>query len=132
MDLFDSIIAVWRETDLKLQSSSSEELISEFEEKLNFRFPHDFKAFYLKINGFADFEWNANMFSLWSLERIFEEYKLNKNDNYIAFCDYLINSHSIGYVKDKNGIFMDTIDKKVCETFEEFVGLLYTNSDKLY
>lgn len=132
MDLFDNIITVWKEADVKLQSGASEELILDFEKKLNFKFPDDFKFFYLKINGFVDFEWNTNMFSLWSLERIFEEYKLNQNANYIAFSDYLINSHCIGYVKNEKGIFMDTTNEKVCETFEEFIILLNKNSDKLY
>ena len=132
MDLFDYTIAIWNETNVKLQSGASEELILEFEGKLNFKFPNDFKTFYLKINGFVDCDWNKNMFSLWSLERIFEEYKFNQNDNYIGFCDYLINSHSIGYMKNENGIFINTVDEKICETFEEFIDLLNDNSEKLY
>lgn len=132
MDLFNYTISIWDEADIKLQSGASEELILEFEKKLNFKFPKDFRSFYLKVNGFVDFEWNKNMFSLWSLERIYEEYKFDQNLDYIAFCDYLINSHSMGYMKSRNGIFMNTTNEKVCETFEEFIGLLNTNSDKLY
>ncbi|WP_289659713.1 SMI1/KNR4 family protein [Flavobacterium panacagri] len=132
MDLFNYTISIWNEAGIKLQSAASEELILEFEKKINFKFPKDFKSFYLKVNGFVDFEWNKNMISLWSLERIYEDYKLEQNLDYIAFCDYLINSHSMGYMKSKNGIFMNTTNEKVCETFEEFIGLLNTNSDKLY
>ncbi|SMO34862.1 SMI1 / KNR4 family (SUKH-1) [Flavobacterium resistens] len=132
MDLFNYTISIWNEADIKLQSGASEELILEFEKKLNFKFPKDFRSFYLKVNGFVDFEWNKNMFSLWSLERIYEESKFDQNLDYIAFCDYLINSHSMGFMKSRNGIFMNTTNEKVCETFEEFIGLLNTNSDKLY
>ncbi|WP_431241568.1 SMI1/KNR4 family protein [Flavobacterium sp. P21] len=132
MDLFNYTISIWNEAGIKLQSGASEELILEFEKKLNFKFPKDFRSFYLKVNGFVDFEWNKNMFSLWSLERIYEEYKFDQNLDYIAFCDYLINSHSMGYMKSRNGIFMNTTNEKVCETFEEFIDLLNANSDKLY
>lgn len=132
MSLFDLTIAIWNETNIKLQVGVSEELIFEFEEKLNFKFPEDFKTLYKMVNGFGDCDWNKDMFSLWPLEKIFEEYQLSSNKNFIGFCDYLINSYSMGYFKNENGIFTSLTSNKICETFEEFVDLLNSNSDKLY
>ncbi|MBE8724662.1 SMI1/KNR4 family protein [Flavobacterium hungaricum] len=131
-NLYEKTIAIWSQTDLKLNEGISLDLISQMESKLDFKFPEDFKAFYQKVNGFVDFEWNKDMFSLWSLERIYEECKSDQNSNYIPFCDYLINSHAIGYMRNADGIFINTINEKICETFDEFIGLLSINSEKLY
>jgi hypothetical protein len=79
------------------------------------------------------------MFSLWSLGRMLEEFKTLADINYIGFCDYLIHSHSVGFYKNCQGIYknygsflIDPELDKLCDTFEEFIILLNSNSDKLY
>lgn len=131
-DWIDETINGWKRTDVKMQSGISTDYFLEFEKKLNFIFPADFKEFYQQANGFVDCDWNENMFSLWSLEKIFEEFQLDKNENFIGFCDYLIGIHSIGYFKNEGGIFINTEYAKICNTFEEFIVLLNSNSDLLY
>lgn len=128
----DETINGWKKTDVKMQSGIPIDYFIEFEKKLNFTFPDDFKKLYQKVNGFEYCDWNEHMFSLWSLERILEEFQSDKNENYIGFCDYLIHSHSIGFFKNREGIFINTEYDKICNTFEEFIGLLNSNSDLLY
>jgi cell wall assembly regulator SMI1 len=68
-------ILTWTNSGIKLQQGLSLNTIMDFEEQLNFQFPQDFKELYQKVNGFEDFEWNKQMFSLWSLNRILKEYQ---------------------------------------------------------
>ena len=128
----DETINLLNKTDVKMQSGIPIEYFLEFEKKLDFIFPADFKEFYQKVNGFVDCDWNENMFSLWSLEKILEEFNDNEDNNYIGFCDYLIHSHSIGFFKNSEGIFINTEYEKICNTFEEFIFLLNSNSGLLY
>ena len=69
-NLYERTIAIWSETDIKLNDGVSLDLISEMEVKLGFKFPEDFKAFYQKVNGFANCDWNKDMFSLWSIKEL--------------------------------------------------------------
>lgn len=130
--LYDLTISIWSKTDVKLQKGISLALISEAERKLDFKFPEDFKAFYQRVNGFVDCDWNKDMFSLWSIERIVEEYLNDENKDYIAFCDYLISSYTFGYIRNGESIIMNITSEKICDTFDDFIQLLNSNSDKLY
>lgn len=100
---------------------------------MDFQFPTDFKELFQKANGFEDFDWNGHMFSLWSIERILIEYREDKDNNYIGFCDFLINAHSIGFLKTDEGIFKSyTQIEPIAKTFREAIELINTNSDLLY
>lgn len=73
------------------------------------------------------------MFSLWSIERILDEYIEDNNSNYIGFCDYLINSHSIGFLKRTKGVFKSYDQtKSICNTFQEAIELMNSGSGRLY
>ncbi len=79
----DQAIDIWTSKGIKLQNGISVDKISEFEKLIDFKFPQDFIELYSKANGFEDFDWNENMFSLWSLDRILKEYQEDGNTNYI-------------------------------------------------
>jgi SMI1 / KNR4 family (SUKH-1) len=129
----EQAIDIWASKGIKLQNGISCEKISDFEKLLDFKFPQDFIELYSKANGFEDFDWNENMFSLWSLERILKEYQEGGDTNYIGFCDYLINSHSIGFFKTDNGIFKSyDPNQPIGNTFKEGIELINSNSDLIY
>lgn len=129
----DQVIMVWISQGIKLQSGISIDRISDFEKKIDFKFPQDFIELYSKVNGFEDFDWNEHMFSLWSLDRILKEYQKDRDTNYIGFCDFLINSHSIGFLKTDNGIFKSYDQTQpIGNTFKEAIGLINSNSDLIY
>ncbi|WP_114779438.1 SMI1/KNR4 family protein [Botryobacter ruber] len=132
----DTVIDLWLKNKIPVQPGASLESISKTEEILGFVFPDSFKALYKKANGFEEFEWDANMICLWSLNRIEQEY--GRYPNFIGFGDYLINSHVYGFSKGEKGIFKNYdladpgIPEKIAETFEEAVELINKNSDLLY
>jgi hypothetical protein len=129
----DQAIDLWISKGIKLQNGISIDKISDFEKLFDFKFPQDFIELYSKANGFEDFDWNEYMFSLWSLDRILKEYQEDGNTNYIGFCDFLINSHSIGFFKTDNGIFKSYDQTQpIGNTFKEVIELINSNSDLIY
>jgi hypothetical protein len=126
-------IYFWTSKGIKLQNGISIDKISDFENLLNFKFPLDFIELYTKANGFEDFDWNEHMFSLWSLDRILKEYQEDSDTNYIGFCDFLINSHSIGFFKTDKGVFKSYDQTQpIGNTFKEAIELINSNSDLIY
>lgn len=124
----------WKSKGIETNSGAKKEDISLLEKKIFFRFPEDFKTFYQSLNGFKERDWTINMFSLFPLERIEEEYHHHQNKkNFIPICDYLISSHHLGYLKNKHGIFKDNNwTEKICNSFIELLDLIDCDSEKLY
>jgi SMI1 / KNR4 family (SUKH-1) len=131
----EEIINKWKLTDLKLNDPATLNQIIETERKTGINFPDDFKKFYYLINGFKDWDMTAEMFCIWDLERIAEEFEKSDKKDFIPFCDYFINCHQIGYVKNRVGVYKayyDDIDYKIAETFEETLQLIANDSELLY
>src|ERR1044072_3588567 len=98
-------ILTWKREGVALQSGALESYIAEIEQWLGFSFPNDFYEFYKAGNGFENSDMNKDMFYLWPLEVIWAEYQGNDDDEFIAFCDFMINSHQIGFIKNQPGIY---------------------------
>jgi hypothetical protein len=129
----DEAISFWTNSGIKLKAGFSLEGIRSFERQLDFQFPPDFVELYQRVNGFEDFDCNNDMFSLWSLERILIEYRNDNDNNYIGFCDYLINSHSIGFFKSEPGVYKSYNQMKpIAKTFRETIELMNINPRLLY
>lgn len=130
----DKIIDLWRTENIKLSHPATIDAIKVAEETLDFQFPIDFREFYLKLDGFIDWDWTQNMFSIWPLARILEEYQNESDKSFIVFADYLINSHHIGFIKGKNGVFKNygATPEFIAETFSETIVLINSDADILY
>jgi SMI1 / KNR4 family (SUKH-1) len=129
------ILQQWREERIKLNPAASSGLITEVETAMGFSFPEEFKELYTQVNGFSDYDWRENMFSIWPLERILEEYNGSDDKNFIAFSDFLINSHNIGFVRSQSAVFKKygyTEYIFVSHSFIESVKLINANSDLIY
>jgi hypothetical protein len=121
------------ETGVKFNNGATWEEISDIETKLQFVFSDSFKNFYTIINGFKDRDMTYNLFSIWPLEKILEEYVNDDDKNFIPFCDFLLNSHWHGFLKDKQGIFKSYDTKNpIASTFEEAIELIYIDSNLIY
>jgi hypothetical protein len=72
------------------------------------------------------------MFSIWTLERIVEEYEKTQYKSFVPFCDFLIDSHRIGYLKTESGTYKDIDLTKVANTFEQTIQLIIEDSRLLY
>jgi hypothetical protein len=112
------IIEDWQSEKIPLNGPASELDIIECENGLNFRFPADFKHFYCICNGFANWQMDSKMLSLWPLQMIRVQ---NVKPKFIAFADYNANGSQIGYVRDRDGIYHDYNLEKFCDTFDEFI-----------
>lgn len=126
-------ILTWQKEGIPLHMGVWETYITEIEEWLDFSFPPDFYEFYKAVNGFAKNESNKELFCLWSLETIWEEYSGSKDAEFIGFCDYMINSWQYGYLKNQSGIYINALSfEKVADSFKEFIELLNADSERLY
>jgi hypothetical protein len=129
----DQAILLWKEKSIKLNAGLSQNEIAEFEKLLNFTFPQDFIELYQKVNGFEDFEWNNELFSLWSLDRISKEYQEGNSEKYIGFCDYLINSHNIGFLRTDNRVYKNyDHSNPIADNFKDIIILINSNSELIY
>tara|TARA_R110002051_G_scaffold175032_2_gene245104 strand:- start:34 stop:447 length:414 start_codon:yes stop_codon:yes gene_type:complete len=132
------IIEFWKSSNINLNRGAKLNDINNLEDYLNFEFPETFRQFYSNINGFEDFVYNENMFSIFSLERIKEEYTFSDNKNFIPFCDYLINSHQIGFYRNTKAVYtnyeniLGDLNDKVADNFELSMIEILTNSAKIY
>jgi hypothetical protein len=132
------IINTWRSSGIELNKAAKLSEINQLETFLQFEFPKSFKEFYTETNGFKDYDWNEHMFTIYSLERIKEEYQELENKNFIPFSDYLINCYQIGFSKTSKGIYIDynnnlgNFNDMVAEDFKQSLVEILNNSDKIY
>jgi cell wall assembly regulator SMI1 len=129
----DKIIEQWIAEKIKLNPGTSEDQIHKIENLLDLLFPDQFKQLYLKVNGFRNSDWRVNMFSIWPIDRIVQEYKNSDDKTFIGFSDYLINSHQIGFYKNKQGVFK-SYDQlhPIAYNFEEALRLINSDSKPIY
>jgi hypothetical protein len=132
-DWTEKIIQQWKTEDIELNPGISADELTLAEKNLGFVFPDQFKELYLKVNGFRDNDWRRNMFSLWPVDRIIEEYNSSNDKNFIGFSDYLINSHQIGFTKDKKGIYKyHNKPELIADTFDQGVHLINIDAEIIY
>lgn len=116
--MYIKIIDDWIGEGITLNVPADSAEIAECEAVINFSFPDDFKCFYAVCNGFAEWEMDSKMLSLWPLNRISSE---NHRPDFIAFADYNVSGSLIGYLRGQNGLFHDYNDHKFCDSFDEFI-----------
>ncbi|WP_207532445.1 hypothetical protein [Desertivirga arenae] len=133
----EELISHWDRKNIRLNSGIAYHTIRQFENEFEFSFEDDFFIDYLlRINGFEDFEWDENLFSFWSLDRMREE----NSDGYhssdaIWFCDHSINLCSFGFSKTDNKIYTEyqTLGafQPVASSFDEFIRLYLKDPNSL-
>src|SRR4051812_39666698 len=102
------IILDWIKEGIQLNLPTRKARISTCETAIGFEFPNDFIEFYLLHNGFEEFVMDSKLLSLWPIEKIQAEF--DPADEFIAFSDYLVNSHWIGYIKTKMAFIKTTTE----------------------
>ena len=129
-----NVICYWNEKNIDLGKGASESEIREVEVIIGIKFPTSFIELYKRANGFKDSGWTENMFSIWPIQKIIEEYPIdNSNKDSVSFCDYFIFSHCLGFLKTSDGIFKDYGHKiLIASSFEECIDLINANSNLIY
>lgn len=129
----ESIIQQWKIESIKLNKGVLIEMIIETENALGFRFPGDFMELYLQVDGFADMEVRGAMYAIWPIHRILGAYRENGNKNLIGFSDALINGHTIGFLKNRAGVFKEADQQHpIAMSFKEGILLINKDSQLLY
>nr|WP_067060126.1 SMI1/KNR4 family protein [Mucilaginibacter sp. L294] len=130
------VISKWKLEGVKLNPPATAIEIENAESILNFKFPQDFKDFYLNVNGFDGLDWQEHMFTLWPLEMIVRDFETNGDDTFVGFCDFLLASHFIGYCKNIEGIFKvynGQADKDfLVNSFREAIELINLSAPNVY
>lgn len=146
MNLISTITAHWISEDIKLNAPATAAQIAEVERQAGYLFPLDFKLLYQTVDGFCDGNCLPNMFSLWPLQRILEEYQQqlirSKSSStyqqewslrFIGFADYLFNAHQLGFFKGKAGIFKSYDEfNPIADTFLDALLLINKDAEAVY
>jgi hypothetical protein len=124
----------WSKAEIHVQGPALEEQIAKLETELGFTFPADAKEFYKVLNGFREFDWDSHMISIWSLERILDEYDGN---GFIGFADFLISSLHFGFVKGQHGIYKNYYLNPLmlvlfASSFKEAIDRINAGDDSIY
>jgi hypothetical protein len=122
----------WLSKLINFEAGASSEAIASTESVVGFQFPMEMTALYRVVDGFKDCAWTKGMISLWPMERIREEYARCRDKNFVGFCDYLINSHAVGFFKDRLGIYKSYDEfNSVADSFVQTIELINQDSDDL-
>lgn len=126
-------IACWSASKIELQPGVSLAKIHEAEKQLQFNFPQDFIDLYTTANGFKNGDMNNYLFSLWPLEQIQEEYTREDDNDYIAFCDFLIFSNTIGFSKTTGHICNGGHSSiSITESFLQCIWMINNDHENVY
>jgi hypothetical protein len=126
-------ITHWKSASIKLNRGASQAVIEAVEWHVGLVFPPEVKAFYQAVNGFAEDEWTGEMIAVWSMERIRQEYGSWHTRDFVGFCDYLINSHAIGFCKDRPGIYKSyDLFNPIAESFRQAIELINAGANEIY
>jgi len=146
LQVISEIIEQWKVELIQLNPPATIDSIKRAEQIVHYTFPPDFKELYLISDGFKDRDWRPNMFSLWPLQRIIDEYseELSRNTgnssyqdeharNFVGFCDYLINIHQIGFFKNSIGVYKSYDEfNPIAQSFTEALQLINKDADLIY
>lgn len=129
-------ISQWEEEELELNGGASLDDFKSAEAQIGYTFPKDFKKLYSVTNGFVDFEMRGFMLSLWSLERIVDNYKHNKG--FIMFSDHSLSVCQYGFSKVEKEIFKAYTHHQqgpieiVAPSFQQMIELFNCDSEVLF
>jgi hypothetical protein len=130
------VLSQWKEEGIKINQGASFADIVRAEDLIAYKFPYDFKELYSVINGFVDFEARGFFLSLWSLNRIIDDYE--KNKEFIIFCDHSLSVCQYGFHRNKAGIFKTYTHHQqgpiehIAESFRQAIELINSDSELLF
>ncbi len=126
----------WKKEGIELKKGVSSEKFQWAEAQIGFVFPEDFKKLYSVVNGFVDFEMRGFMLSLWSLERIVDNYQDKKG--FIMFSDHSISVCQYGFSKIRQEIFKSHTHNQygpidiIAQSFQQMIELFNCDSELLF
>jgi hypothetical protein len=133
--LLSKLISAWDKDGLEVNKGISDYHIESLEKEVNYNFDVDFKEYLRQINGLEDFEWDKELFSFWSIDRIKSEYGDCHPLELICFADYNINVCSYGFNIQDRKVYSHYQHTEglhfISNSFTEFIDLYLNDSDCL-
>ena len=129
----EGIIQQWKTDSIPLNKGALIEMIAETETALGFRFPGEFTELYLQTDGFAHRELPGSGYVIWPIHRILHEFRKSDNKNFIGFADFPGHRQTIGFLKNKKGIFKNSDQQSsFADTFREGIQWMNKNTSLLH
>lgn len=98
MDSIESMLARWREESVALNAGATAMQLESLERLIGGALSADLRAFYSAVNGMQDYQHDARMVSMWSIERMVRERNISENEDEwgyyqdIAFADVIFSA----------------------------------------
>lgn len=98
MSSIDQILARWREEGVALNPGASALQLEALERLMGVPLPPDVQSFYSAANGMHDYQHDARMVSMWSIERAVRERNIQEGEDEwgpyqdIAFADVIFSA----------------------------------------
>ena len=95
MNSIERMVARWREEDVPLNPGASAMQLESLERLMGMELPQDVLSFYSAVNGMHDYQHDARMVSIWSIERAVRERNIQEGeDEWGPFQDIAFADHS--------------------------------------
>jgi hypothetical protein len=132
----EKLIKHCNDNAIPINGAATIEEIETVERDLGIGFPVDFKKYLSVMNGFADYEWDDDMISFWSLGRIRERHSRHPSE-LVVVADYLIECCTWGFYGGDKKVYInydsaDYIPKPVTPSFSAFLDLYLTNKSSVF
>jgi hypothetical protein len=109
MNSIEKMLAAWRSEDVPLNAGATAPELESLERFLAVPLPADLRSFYSAANGMPDFQHDARMVSMWSIERLIRERNVHEGEDEwgpfhdIAFADVIFSAWHLRYRVRQDG-----------------------------
>jgi hypothetical protein len=121
----EQLLERWRDEGVGLQPGASDRDIATIEGLLGASLPEDARAFYARMNGMTDFDYDGWFVSMWSAGRMLSERELTTGTDergeyaQVAFADVMISSWFF-WLRVRDGGVVTVFAELTAEEFPSF------------
>jgi len=91
-NIYARVLQTWKSAGVSLVPAPQALLVEQRFRSAGLDVGSDFVEFYATVGGMTDSEWDSNMWSCWSLEKIVQETQSYEREG-VLFADWLTHSH---------------------------------------
>ena len=130
LPVVEGVIRFWQQDGIPLLAPMDPVAVRGELSKTGQRYSDDVVDLYSITGGMANDEMDSHCFSMWAFKKVIS---INKERSYLAFADFLIDSHSYGFVYEskarskvcidygKHGTELEIITESVEEFFQRYL-----------
>lgn len=137
-NIYAKVLQIWKSAGVSLVPVPEVALIEQRFRSAGLDVGSDFVEFYGTVGGMADSEWDSNLWSCWSFEKILQESQNYEREG-VLFADWLIHSH-LHLVRRETttrssvwvDFFSDEEPQKVSDSLVDFLGRYLARDETTY